>query len=403
MAAAAAYPQAGTRFHVVTVDHGLRLRSAEEALFVGGLARGLGLGHSIRCWEGDKPAGNLQGRARDVRYRLLTEAARDLGADAVMTAHHQDDQIETHFLAAARKAGDRGLAAMRPARALAPGLMLLRPFLDVPGALLKAAAAPLQPVDDPSNHDRRYDRIRLRGALAAGEFDRAAILNRIEHHREGRDRQDAQLGHVIDGLLADGRLDVDPCGTVTLDAAAFAELDGVLGLELLARILPSVSGMAYPPERQATARLQACLLMARTGTEHQVQTLGGVVVEAGRHIVFRREFGRSGPASLDVSLARRQAVFDGRFDVEWSPLGGAARLVALGNLGRGNATQRCLPVLVDTAGTLLAVPEVLRDKLDVSLPILGLFQRVSWRLSADLPKTCAMDDPRNCRLRDPLR
>jgi hypothetical protein len=59
-------------------------------------------------------------------------------------------------------------------------------------------------------------------------------------------------------------------------------------------------------------------------------------------------------------------------------------------------------VLIGTSGALLAVPEILHDKLGVSLPVLGLRQRVSWRLSADLPKTCTIDNPTNCRLQDAL-
>ena len=379
------------RFHVVTVDHGLRAESAAEAGFVADIAARFGLPHSVRRWGGDKPAGNPQGRARAARYGLLIEAAHDLGAAAIMTAHHQDDQIETHLLAHARKAGDRGLAGMRAVRALAPGLMLLRPFLDVPGARLKASAAGLDPVDDPSNHDLRYDRVRIRQAIGAGLVDRTSVLTAIATHAARREDEDTCLGTALGGLLRAGQLVVSSAeGRVELDPAAFEALDEAVATDLLARILTAVAGEDYPPLRRATERLRRSLLASIPG-RRSAHSLGGVVSERTHATVFTREFGRQGPAMVKVVPGAHHAVFDGRFDIFWEEGAprGAAGLVPLGRFDLGNPTQRTLPVLVDGEGRPLSAAAAILPKFAGQMPALPMRERLSWRLGADLPVVTA--------------
>ena len=156
------------RFCVATVDHRLRPASAAEAAFVADLCRSFGLPHRTLVWEVTASAGNLSEEARLARYDLLTTFARSQKAGLVLTAHHEDDQLETHVMRARRGSGPVGLAAMRPVRELAPGIVLARPFLDIPGARLKAsvAARGLAAVDDPTNRDPAYERVRVRTGLA---------------------------------------------------------------------------------------------------------------------------------------------------------------------------------------------------------------------------------------------
>ena len=375
-------------FHVVTVDHGLRAVSADEAAAVGAVARSFGLSHSVRRWVGAAPAGNLQGRARRARYALLVEAARAIGAAAVMTAHHQDDQIETHFLAAARHAGDRGLAGMRAERALAPGVVLLRPFLAIPGAALKASLCGRPVVDDPSNHDPRFDRVRLRLALAAGGLDRQAVLAAIVRHASARDAADRRIADSLQRLQDNRQIVIRPLGTAEVDRQALAGLAPATGIDLLGRILAAVGGGDYPPQHAATERLWARLGQNNVSSP-VAATLGGVCVSGGETLLFAREFGREGPASLPLS-AGLPAVFDGRFDLEpTSPDEPGAVLVPCGALGRGNAIEKTLPVALDAAGRPVAAPACLHAKLGPGLRALALRERVSWRLSADLPSTPA--------------
>lgn len=156
-----------TRLTVASIDHALRAESAEECRIVSARAVDLGLPCIVKRWEGDKPAARLQEAARSARYALLTAVATEVGADAIATAHTLDDQAETVLMRLLHGSAVDGLAAMRPLTPLAD-LSLLRPLLGTTRARLVATlqAAGVAWLEDPSNHNPRFERVRLRALLA---------------------------------------------------------------------------------------------------------------------------------------------------------------------------------------------------------------------------------------------
>jgi tRNA(Ile)-lysidine synthase len=169
--AAAARPG---RVEAASVDHALRDGSAKEAKQVAAICAKLGVPHSTLTAQWDaKPQQAIQEKARAARYRLLANWAGERGLAALVTAHHADDQAETVLMRLARGAGIKGLAAMR-LRAPVPGasLTLLRPLLPWRHQELThiCQAAGLTAADDPSNADDRFERVRMRKALAEADW-----------------------------------------------------------------------------------------------------------------------------------------------------------------------------------------------------------------------------------------
>src|SRR5436190_2682707 len=74
---------------------------------------------------------NLEGVARDERYRWLGEIARQHGMSLVATGHTADDQAETILHRLLRGAGLQGLRGIAERRPLVEGVHLIRPLLDV--------------------------------------------------------------------------------------------------------------------------------------------------------------------------------------------------------------------------------------------------------------------------------
>jgi tRNA(Ile)-lysidine synthase len=156
---------------VATVDHGLRRESAGEAEWVAALCRELCVAHETLRVEVE--AGNLQSQARAARYQALGEwmARRDL--PALATAHHVDDQAETLLMRLNRGSGLPGLAGVRPSGTV-PGAKgrLLRPLLGWRKSELEVLVrgVGIEPIADPSNRDKRFDRVRVRRALARSDW-----------------------------------------------------------------------------------------------------------------------------------------------------------------------------------------------------------------------------------------
>jgi tRNA(Ile)-lysidine synthase len=143
------------------VDHGLRAAAVGELDAAEDFAQQLGVPFT-RSKVKLRPGGNIQHRARELRYAALETAAKRWQATLLATAHHADDRAETVLLRLLRGAGPEGLAVL-PARAG----QRIRPLIRVARAAIVAHAArhKVPSSDDPSNADARFLRSRVRHEL----------------------------------------------------------------------------------------------------------------------------------------------------------------------------------------------------------------------------------------------
>lgn len=155
------------RVIAATVDHGLRPAAADEAAVVAAWCADHGVPHAALTADRALGPSGIQAEARAMRYDLLAAWASDAGATLLATAHHADDQAETFLMRAARGSGPAGLAGVRASRMLGT-IGLVRPLLGWRRAelrrLVEAGGVPF--VDDPSNLDERFERVRVRQLLA---------------------------------------------------------------------------------------------------------------------------------------------------------------------------------------------------------------------------------------------
>ena len=235
----------GPELLAVTVDHGLREASAREAREVKLLARTLDLPHRTLRWNGAKPKAGVPAAARQVRYRLLAQAARGARATHILTAHTRDDQAETLLMRLLRGSGIAGLSAMASARER-DGLVVARPLLEVPKSRLIVTLdkAKIAFADDPTNRDIAFTRPRLRALLPllAAEGGDARTLSRLASRLA---RANAAVEVLVDGaerfLALKGRTEQTKGSRVEqgrdYDAAAFAAMPEEIRLRLLMRAI----------------------------------------------------------------------------------------------------------------------------------------------------------------------
>jgi tRNA(Ile)-lysidine synthase len=111
--------------------------------------------------------GSLEESARQARYQFLTQVALERNNACVVTAHHQQDQVETVLFHLLRGTGLRGLRGMPEDRNLSPGVRLIRPFLTFSRQqiLEYAASHHIAFREDSSNACMDFSRNRIRQVL----------------------------------------------------------------------------------------------------------------------------------------------------------------------------------------------------------------------------------------------
>lgn len=201
-------------------------------------------------------AGNVQSEARRARYAALADWVEAQGLSALATAHHADDQAETLLLRLNRASGAAGLAGTR-ARGVVPGtaIPLLRPLLNWRRRELAdiVNSAGLAPAQDPSNVDDRFDRARLRKALAGADWlDIDAIAQSASHL--------ADADTALDWAAA--REWTERVSKAGLGLTYRPQAPRAVALRVLARIVSELDG--EEPRGGATARLFDSLVARQT-------------------------------------------------------------------------------------------------------------------------------------------
>lgn len=362
----------GLTLCAVTVDHGLRAASAAEAEAVAGVCAELGISHHILRWQGWDGQGNLQAAARDARYRLMADWARGQGIGTILLGHTQDDQAETFMMRLARQAGLDGLSGM-PERFTRDGLAWARPLLDIPRAALRAFLTQegVAWIEDPSNADRRFERVKARDALAELALlgiDAAGLSRVMAQLADARDALRAQLHDIALETVQQDR------GDLILDWDFWSQHHPELRRRILVAALVWVASGTYAPRREDIAALLAAL-------EHQGQrTLAGcLILREGGALRIMREYN----ALRDLSGPTDQP-WDRRWRLD-GPHDPALQVRALGEAGLRQCPDWRAAGL--PRASLLASPAVWKDDACVAAPLARHGVRWSARIVADFHDT----------------
>ncbi|MBO2591812.1 tRNA lysidine(34) synthetase TilS [Shewanella algae] len=167
------HPNTSYQVSLVHVHHGLSRNADAWAAHCRQRAEHYGLNFVLRKVQLELgPRVSIEAEARRGRYQAIAELLNP--GDILLTAHHQDDQLETLLLALKRGQGPKGLAAMGQAQHLAlisraesAPCWQLRPMLDSSRAQIEQAVASLELpyINDESNQDTQYDRNFLRAEV----------------------------------------------------------------------------------------------------------------------------------------------------------------------------------------------------------------------------------------------
>jgi tRNA(Ile)-lysidine synthase len=308
----------------VTVDHQLRPESDAEIRLLQGWLSARAIRHEVLVWSGAKPRSRIQEAARLARYALLAGWCREHGCLHLLTAHHRQDQVETHLIRRRAGSGPDGLAGMSAIREFAD-CRVLRPLLGVPKARLVALLdTERQPfITDPSNCDPSFERSRLRGGGAVpADADLTALHRQI--HTFGCERvvqerrRNALFAHAVT---------LHPAGFAVLDPGLVVAASPEIAERVLAAVSVTIGGRSYSPRGRRVARLRERL----AGGGCRGHTLGGCrfVLWREKILVLRELAAAAPPVRLTPG---EHLLWDGRFRVAL-PLAADGPIV-IGHLGQ---------------------------------------------------------------------
>ena len=368
---------------VLIVDHALRPGSADEAQKAAEFAQSHGLRCRVLKWQHSAINSGLQEKSRHARYQLLGQACRENGIENLMTAHTLDDQAETLLMRYDRGTDWRGAAGMR-AKAYAPlwpelaKVQLIRPLIDATRADLRAynRANNLRWIEDVSNENRAFERIRARDYLAARSDMRDFLLETARDLQAARDAEARLFASFTQAHVQIGH-------------------DGIVHArehpprQLLARLARIASGTGGPIDRGKLKRLSSVF----SDPGFKTATLAGCrIMAAGKGLimgpdasVFKGRTNRSAIAEIMLDK-NNMHIWDGRFavravrsDLCVRPLWGLIQSLDSNASGRLRTTPEpfrgALPAATDNQGQIVAVPGIMSSP-DIQFESLGK-QRLS--------------------------
>ncbi|HSX12111.1 MAG TPA: tRNA lysidine(34) synthetase TilS [Rhabdochlamydiaceae bacterium] len=146
--------------HLAHVDHGWRKESGAQAQELKNFSPTLGLAFHLHTSSSLEKS---EEKAREERLHFFRRLYQELGAQALVLAHHADDQAETVLKRIFEGASLPLLGAMSKVSHYEE-MTLWRPLLDIPKKKLLAwtAKRALNPIQDETNHDERYLRGKMR-------------------------------------------------------------------------------------------------------------------------------------------------------------------------------------------------------------------------------------------------
>ncbi len=273
----------GYYLQAVTVDHKLRPESTAEANTVHQILSTLGVSHHTLTWDHSENINRRHERAREARYSLLTQFCKNYLNPFLLTAHHQQDQVETilmRFLKGSGPAGFRGIQMIRYEDAVP----IVRPLLETPPEVLRNYLKDqgVAWIEDPSNNDSHYERTRTRQLLGhikdLGWSEEGILTTAAKMYGLHETLENLTAGYAKDFVIAN-----DP---LTINQTAFFAAPSQIQIEYLRQAIWQVGAGNYP---KPYATIEAILDMLKKPKVNGYQVAGCIIEVSKKAISIKQD------------------------------------------------------------------------------------------------------------------
>lgn len=251
-------------------DHGIRKNSVKDRKLVQALATKLNL--KFIYSEGRLGPNTSEEEARDKRYEFLRKVKKEYNADGIITAHHQDDLIETVIINIIRGTGRRGLSSIINSEITRPLLCYSKKDI-----LAYAMSHHLKWNEDQSNKDPKYLRnyIRLNILPKLTKTDRNKVLAIVKSQSSINSAIDTELGSLSKNMFKENKI----------PRLWFSSLDNKTASEILAFWLRQNGLREY--DKKILSRLVVSLKTAKENKK--IDVFSGRLIEVGKDFLALRD------------------------------------------------------------------------------------------------------------------
>lgn len=239
---------------VAYFNHGIRKDSIKDEQLARQTAKRYNL--PIEVGQGKLGANASEDQARKARYDFLWAIKKKYKADGIVTAHHQDDLIETAILNMLRGTGRKGLTA------IAQNPSISRPFLAIPkaGIIKYAKAHKITWREDESNKNLSYLRNYVRHKIVPklSSEQRQQLLKNLERLHKVNVIIDQEIATISQELIKNNQL----------NRQKFTKLPHEIGLEVMMYWLRDNNIRDF--DKKTIERLSTSVKTAKVGTKHEV-------------------------------------------------------------------------------------------------------------------------------------
>jgi len=268
---------------VASIDHGLRSESISEVEFVKKICEKKKVEHVSLAphTKLSKAQGNLQDNARSARYQLLENWAISKNLQCILIGHTLDDQEENLLMRFFRGSGVDGLVSMEEV-VIRNEILWIRP-------LLKSRKEDLRNylrnnnyswIDDPSNFDDKYQRVKVRTLLQQLKSNNIIASNFVK--TADHMLRASKLSKETAISSSKSLLSCNGVGQITFEGRKFSKLFEDTQYRILAGIISWFSGVFYKPRFSQLENLHRKIISDRNLAG---ATLGGTVFKKKNGIV----------------------------------------------------------------------------------------------------------------------
>ena len=266
------------KVYYVHIDHKIRKNSTKEAKDLKYFIKKYQINCEVFSWKKNKKIRTTQKNARIARYSLLEKFCKKKKINALLLAHHQDDVYENFFIRMLRGSGIKGLTSFSSKdTCINKNLKVYRPFLDVTKeTLLKVTNKVFGYfIDDPSNYNNEFLRIRIRN-----------LLNNLKHEGFNKEKFDLTycnlhsanetLKYYSDqNILKNTNFFInDKKNTIVINFKFFKQPNEIV-LRSLSNLISKMNRKYYPPR----GKIMLKKINEMRGNSFKKTTVGGCIIE----------------------------------------------------------------------------------------------------------------------------